>query len=103
MVTTAVHKSQQQQQSPVLIVGNYCHDVLIQNNAVKAVSLGGAASFISNVFNGMSISCNVVSKVGEDFKYPVSYTPIVIPTSKTTVFTLILIWVFMERVIKIGS
>ncbi|KAJ6750741.1 hypothetical protein OIU85_001293 [Salix viminalis] len=73
MVTTAVHKSQQQQQSPVLIVGNYCHDVLIQNNAVKAVSqlsLGGAASFISNVFNGMSISCNLVSKVGEDFKYP---------------------------------
>ncbi|XP_061975778.1 inositol 3-kinase-like isoform X2 [Populus nigra] len=87
MVTTAesaAHKSQQQ--SRVLIVGNYCHDVLIQNNAVKAVSLGGAASFISNVFNGVSVSCNLVSKVGEDFKYPVSYTPIVIPTLKTTVF-----------------
>ncbi|KAJ6948257.1 hypothetical protein NC651_002573 [Populus alba x Populus x berolinensis] len=83
----AAHKSQQQQQqSRVLIVGNYCNDVLIQNNAVKAVSLGGAASFISNVFNGVSISCNLVSKVGEDFKYPVSYAPIVIPTLKTTVF-----------------
>ncbi|KAJ6964444.1 hypothetical protein NC652_002652 [Populus alba x Populus x berolinensis] len=82
----AAHKSQQQQQSRVLIAGNYCHDVLIQKNAVKAVSLGGAASFISNVFNGVSISCNLVSKVGEDFKYPVSYTPIVIPTLKTTVF-----------------
>jgi 1D-myo-inositol 3-kinase len=34
----------------------------------------------------MSIPCNLVSKVGEDFKYPVDYTPIVIPTSKTTVF-----------------
>ncbi|KAL9367907.1 hypothetical protein Peur_039106 [Populus x canadensis] len=87
MVTAAEPAARKsQQQSRVLIVGNYCHDVLIQNNAVKAVSLGGAASFISNVFNGLSVSCNLVSKVGEDFKYPVSYTPIVIPTLKTTVF-----------------
>lgn len=87
MVTTAAaaHKPQQQQ-TRVLIVGNYCHDVLIQDDTVKAESLGGAASFISNVVNGMSIPCNLVSKVGEDFKYPVDYTPIVIPTSKTTVF-----------------
>ncbi|CAK7331226.1 unnamed protein product [Dovyalis caffra] len=87
MVTTAAaaHKTRQQQ-NRVLIVGNYCHDVLIQNDTVKAESLGGAASFISNVLNGMSISCNLVSKVGEDFKYPVNYSPVVIPTSKTTVF-----------------
>ncbi|KAJ6691926.1 INOSITOL 3-KINASE [Salix purpurea] len=83
--TAAAHKTPQQQ-TRVLIVGNYCHDVLMQKDTVKAESLGGAASFISNVVNGMSVSCNLVSKVGEDFKYPVDFTPIVIPTSKTTVF-----------------
>nr|AFN53669.1 hypothetical protein [Linum usitatissimum] len=70
----------------VLIVGNYCHDVLIQDSTVKAESLGGAASFISNVFNGMSIPCTLVSKVGDDFRYPVSHPPIVSPDAKTTVF-----------------
>ncbi|KAL3611260.1 hypothetical protein D5086_002280 [Populus alba] len=59
----AAHKSQKQQQSRVLIAGNYCHDVLIQKNAVKAVSLGGAASFISNVFNGVSISYRILKRV----------------------------------------
>ncbi|XP_031271162.1 inositol 3-kinase [Pistacia vera] len=70
----------------VLIVGNYCHDVLLQNGTVLAESLGGAASFISKVLNGLSISCNLVSKVGRDFKYETSYAPIVITSSKTTVF-----------------
>lgn len=70
----------------VLIVGNYCHDVLLQNGNVLAESLGGAASFISNVLNGLSISFNLVSKVGKDFKYETNYAPIVVPTSKTTVF-----------------
>ncbi|CAN1150755.1 Inositol 3-kinase [Linum perenne] len=70
----------------VLIVGNYCHDVLIQDSAVKAESLGGAASFISNVFNGMSIPCTLVSKVGGDFQYSVNHAPIVSPNAKTTVF-----------------
>ena len=32
----------------VLIVGNYCHDVLIQNGSIVAETLGGA-SFVSNV------------------------------------------------------
>ncbi|KAJ4834694.1 hypothetical protein Tsubulata_003596 [Turnera subulata] len=70
----------------VLIVGNYCHDVLIQNGAVKAESLGGAASFISNVLNGMSVPCNLVAKVGRDFKYAINHVPIQVPCSKTTVF-----------------
>lgn len=90
MVTTtaAAHKTQQQRPPSrrVLIVGNYCHDVLIKNDTVIAESLGGASSFISNVLNGMLISCNLVSKAGEDLKYPVTHIPIVIPTSKTTSF-----------------
>lgn len=70
----------------VLIVGNYCHDVLIQNGIVLAETLGGAASFISNVLNGLSISCNLIAKVGHDFKYETNYPPIVVSSSKTTVF-----------------
>ncbi|XP_071724256.1 inositol 3-kinase-like [Rutidosis leptorrhynchoides] len=81
-------KTQQPETAPprVLVVGNYCHDVLIQNGSVVAESLGGAASFISNVLNGMSINCHLVSKVGYDFKYNTFHAPIVMPTSKTTVF-----------------
>ncbi|KAJ0266764.1 Inositol 3-kinase [Hirschfeldia incana] len=70
----------------VLIVGNYCHDVLIQNNTVVAETLGGAASFISNVLDSSSVSCDLISKVGPDFKYDVSHPPIVSPAKDTTVF-----------------
>ncbi|KAL5748079.1 hypothetical protein ACOSQ2_025376 [Xanthoceras sorbifolium] len=70
----------------VLIVGNYCHDVLLQKGVVLAETLGGAASFISNVLNGLSISCHLIAKVGRDFKYETSYDPVVVPTSRTTVF-----------------
>ncbi|RID41285.1 hypothetical protein BRARA_J01258 [Brassica rapa] len=70
----------------VLIVGNYCHDVLIQNNTVVAETLGGAASFISNVLDSSSVSCDLISKVGRDFKYDVAHPPIVAPEKETTVF-----------------
>ncbi|XP_010535383.1 PREDICTED: inositol 3-kinase [Tarenaya hassleriana] len=70
----------------VLIVGNYCHDVLIQNGSVVAETLGGAASFISNVLNALSLSCDLTSKVGYDFKYAVNHAPIVAPAKHTTVF-----------------
>ncbi|PSR86166.1 Inositol 3-kinase [Actinidia chinensis var. chinensis] len=80
----------QQQQRPlsrrVLIVGNYCHDVLIKDDVVIAESLGGAASFISVVLDGLSIPSAYVAKVGSDFAYPVSHDPIVSPSSKTTLF-----------------
>ena len=56
-----------------LVVGNYCHDVLFRDGAVVAESLGGAASFISNVFNALDrplhLRCRYVSKVGPDFAY----------------------------------
>ncbi|OMO90449.1 Carbohydrate kinase PfkB [Corchorus olitorius] len=85
MVTTKT----QTQDNPipsVLIVGNYCHDVLLQGGAVVAETLGGAASFISNVLTGLSVSFHLTSKVGLDFNYPLNYNPIVVQTSKTTVF-----------------
>ncbi|GAB2285052.1 hypothetical protein Dimus_019508 [Dionaea muscipula] len=69
-----------------LIVGNYCHDVLIRDNVVVGESLGGAASFISAVLKGLSIDCDCISKVGTDFNYSVPSTPIVSSASKTTLF-----------------
>lgn len=68
------------------MVGNYCHDVLLRDDVVIAESLGGAASFISNILSYLSIDCEYVSKVGPDFKYSVLCPPIVSPTSKTTLF-----------------
>ncbi|KAI4358060.1 hypothetical protein L6164_001966 [Bauhinia variegata] len=69
-----------------LIVGNYCHDVLIRDGVVVGETLGGAASFISAVLDGLSISHQLVAKVGSDFAYSTNHRPIVTPTSKTTVF-----------------
>ncbi|CAH8360513.1 unnamed protein product [Eruca vesicaria subsp. sativa] len=75
----------------VLIVGNYCHDVLIQNNTIIAETLGGAASFISNVLDSSStsISSDLISKVGHDFKYHRHVThhrPLLSPDKDTTLF-----------------
>ncbi|ONH99916.1 hypothetical protein PRUPE_6G057500 [Prunus persica] len=70
----------------VLVSGNYCHDVLIKDGVVLAETLGGAASFISNVFDGLSVPYNLVSKVGSDFAYSVPRDPIVVPNCKTTLF-----------------
>ncbi|KAF6147057.1 hypothetical protein GIB67_036776 [Kingdonia uniflora] len=70
-----------------LIVGNYCHDVLIKDGNIIGENLGGASSFISNVLDNLSIThCNYISKVGFDFSYSVSHAPIVSPSSPTTLF-----------------
>lgn len=70
-----------------LIVGNYCHDVLIKDDAVLAESLGGAVSFISAVLDGLSIPSQCVAKVGSDFAYAVIQRPSSISSSsKTTLF-----------------
>ncbi|KAL0458320.1 UNVERIFIED_CONTAM: Inositol 3-kinase [Sesamum latifolium] len=45
-----------------LVVGNYCHDVLMKDGVVLAESLGGAASFISAVLDGVSISSTLITK-----------------------------------------
>lgn len=69
-----------------LVVGNYCHDVLMKDGVVLAESLGGAAAFISAVLDGVAVSSTFVSKVGLDFAHPVSRSPFVSLSSKTTVF-----------------
>ncbi|KAF3968874.1 hypothetical protein CMV_007283 [Castanea mollissima] len=69
-----------------LVVGNYCHDVLIRDGVVVGETLGGAVAFISAVLDGISIPYNLVSKVGPDFAYTTCRSPIVIPTSRTTLF-----------------
>ncbi|XP_071737934.1 inositol 3-kinase-like [Rutidosis leptorrhynchoides] len=72
-----------------LIIGNYCHDILIKDNLVLAQTLGGAVSFISAVLHGLTISADYISKVGPDFIYNDTvnnHTPIVSQSGKTTVF-----------------
>ncbi|KAL3530882.1 hypothetical protein ACH5RR_010204 [Cinchona calisaya] len=69
-----------------LIVGNYCHDVLIKDDVVIAESLGGAVSFISGVLDALSIPSQYIAKVGPDFAYSVAHKPIADPSSKTTLF-----------------
>ncbi|KAK4275168.1 hypothetical protein QN277_018297 [Acacia crassicarpa] len=69
-----------------LIVGNYCHDILMRDGLVVGETLGGAAYFISAVLDILSISFRLVSKVGSDFAYPTTHRPITVPTSKTTLF-----------------
>ncbi|XP_010253881.1 PREDICTED: inositol 3-kinase-like isoform X2 [Nelumbo nucifera] len=69
-----------------LVVGNYCHDILIRDGLVVGESLGGAASFISNVLDGLLIPCDYVCKVGSDFAYSVTHPPMTSPSSMTTLF-----------------
>lgn len=78
--------TQNQDHPNCLIVGNYCHDVLIKDDAVLAESIGGAVSFISVVLDGLSVPSQYVAKVGSDFAYPVNHQPLSIPSSKTTLF-----------------
>ncbi|CAN6443068.1 unnamed protein product [Victoria cruziana] len=75
-----------QRGSKGLVVGNYCHDVIIRDGAVVGESLGGAASFIANVFDLLDIRCIYVSKVGPDFAYSVAHRPCVVPHTRTTLF-----------------
>ena len=39
----------------MLVVGNYCHDVLIRDGIVVGETLGSAAAFISAMLDGISI------------------------------------------------
>ncbi|KAJ4756180.1 Kinase PfkB [Rhynchospora pubera] len=73
--------------SGCLVVGNYCHDVLHRDGLVIGETLGGAASFISNVLDSLSPSpTRYVSKVGADFAYSVSHPPLISASSPTTLF-----------------
>ncbi|CAN6281477.1 unnamed protein product [Urochloa humidicola] len=66
-----------------LVVGSYCHDVLIRGGRVVGETLGGAAAFVSNVLDAASPRDEeqgeapfvVVSKVGHDFAYASAPAP----------------------------
>ena len=61
-----------------LVVGSYCHDVLLRGGRVVGETLGGAAAFVSNVLDAASppdASFSVVSKVGPDFAYASAPAP----------------------------
>uniref|UniRef100_A0A0D9VYR1 Inositol 3-kinase n=1 Tax=Leersia perrieri TaxID=77586 RepID=A0A0D9VYR1_9ORYZ len=77
-----------------LVVGSYCHDVLLRGDRVVGETLGGAAAFVSNVLDAASpadATLSVVSKVGPDFAYatapaPARHRPVVCASSPTTSF-----------------
>ncbi|KAL6843574.1 hypothetical protein ACP4OV_026636 [Aristida adscensionis] len=73
-----------------LVVGSYCHDVLLRGGRVVGETLGGAAAFVSNVLDAASPRAEeggdgavaaaaadfvVVSKVGHDFAYAAAPAP----------------------------
>ncbi|PIN16187.1 Ribokinase [Handroanthus impetiginosus] len=58
----------------------------MKDDVVLGESLGGAASFVSAVLDGVSISFTFISKVGSDFSYSVTHPPLVSLSSKTTLF-----------------
>ncbi|MQL92303.1 hypothetical protein Taro_024917 [Colocasia esculenta] len=90
----AVRRTAEAEQPPPLlsglVVGNYCHDVLFRDDVLIGESLGGAASFISNVFDaiGCRHGCIYVSKVGPDFAYSSQSlpAPFFSASSPTTLF-----------------
>ena len=75
-------------ETPVLVVGHYCHDTLIHANGSRSEALGGSAAYISSVLSALDRNFSVVSKVGSDFAYAsqVIHPPRVIPFFKTTQF-----------------
>lgn len=56
-------------QLPVLLVGHCCHDTLYLANGNRSEALGGAVSYVSNLFDALQVPYQVVSKVGADFAY----------------------------------
>ncbi|KAI4998075.1 hypothetical protein ZWY2020_053417 [Hordeum vulgare] len=77
-----------------LVVGSYCHDVLLRGGRVVGETLGGAAAFVSNVLDAASppeAALCVVSKVGADFAYASAPAParrpaLLCPARPTTSF-----------------
>lgn len=71
----------------VLVVGNYCHDILVWPDRTVE-TLGGSSAYISAIFARLKLNFSVTAKVGEDFLYPskVSRAPIVVKGYPTTHF-----------------
>ncbi|KAL4188317.1 hypothetical protein AMTRI_Chr08g201840 [Amborella trichopoda] len=83
----------EEKEEELLVVGNYCHDVLFRDGLVVGETLGGAASFISQVLESLYLSSKttIVAKVGPNFAYsssPLSllHPPVIASSSLTTLF-----------------
>jgi len=73
----------------VLVVGNYCHDLLRLGPGCETHALGGSAAYISSVLEAMGVDHAVAAVAGEDFRYAdrVRYPPRIVPGTRTTQFT----------------
>lgn len=73
----------------VLVVGNYCHDVLPHGPEGTTHALGGSAAYISAVLDAVRVPYAVTAVAGEDFRYAahVTWPPRIVPGTRTTVFT----------------
>lgn len=71
----------------ILSVGNFCHDTLIHAQGTSYTCLGGPPAYSSVVLHALHTHFEVLSKVGDDFKYldQVLKKPIV-TSGKTTTF-----------------
>ena len=72
---------------PLLIVGHYTHDVII-NLQESFHRLGGGAGYASIVAEGLNQHFKTLSKVGDDFRYLAEclQIPIIVENTKTTSF-----------------
>lgn len=72
----------------ILVVGNYCHDLLRHGRGGETHALGGSAAYISAVLDAMNRDYAVAAVAGEDFRYAdqVRYPPRVVPGTRTTQF-----------------
>ncbi|AKQ69323.1 Ribokinase [Myxococcus hansupus] len=72
----------------ILVVGNYCHDLLRHGHGRETHALGGSAAYISAVLDAMNRDYAVAAVAGEDFRYAhqVRYPPRVVPGTRTTQF-----------------
>lgn len=88
----------------VLVVGNYCHDLLRLGPGRETQALGGSAAYVSTVFDAMGVDYAVAAVAGEDFRYAdrVRYPPRVVPGTRTTQFTAELLG-GGERVLRVSA
>jgi 1D-myo-inositol 3-kinase len=73
----------------VLVVGNYCHDLLRLGPGRETHALGGSSAYISSVLEAMGVDYAVAAVAGEDFRYAdhVRHPPRIVPGTRTTQFT----------------
>lgn len=72
----------------LLVVGNYCHDLLRHGPGRETHALGGSSAYIASVLEAMGVDYAVAAVAGEDFRYAghVRHPPRIVPGTRTTQF-----------------